>query len=279
MRPSTGCRGSSAHARVHSGDAERGRRRSRAIRSLREDAAAALIAGIRAPPPRLARRRAAVRPASRASPESVRAPCAHRCVPGGHCCTTRRATSSCFGIAHGPSPPRNAAGLSPRVRAGRHPRGQRDRDARRRRRPARHGRWSSACTGSSSEAPSGGRSRPSSSSREAGLLPIVLTNRDSHQPWIGRPELDGALIVPFSEPTVRSQTAGVEELLRAILRTFDVRGVVVHHNQWLYDRLHWIARSRPGLPDRRFHPHRRIPRRRLPAQQRARGRGRSRVTT
>lgn len=84
--------------------------------------------------------------------------------------------------------------------------------------------------------------------RDAGLLPIVLTNRDSHQPWIGRPELDGALILPFSEPTIRSQTPGVEELLRAIFRTFDVRGVVVHHNQWLYDRLHWIAASRPGLP-------------------------------
>jgi glycosyltransferase involved in cell wall biosynthesis len=84
--------------------------------------------------------------------------------------------------------------------------------------------------------------------REAGLLPIVLTNRDSHQPWITRPELDGALIIPFSEATSRSQTPGVEELLRALLRTFDVRGVVVHHNQWLYDRLHWLARSRPDVP-------------------------------
>ncbi|MFD4959974.1 glycosyltransferase [Microbacterium sp. NPDC058389] len=84
--------------------------------------------------------------------------------------------------------------------------------------------------------------------REAGFLPIVLTNRDSHQPWIARPELDGALVIPFSEATVDSQTPGVEELLRGILRSFDVRGVVVHHNQWLYDRLHWIARSRPGIP-------------------------------
>lgn len=84
--------------------------------------------------------------------------------------------------------------------------------------------------------------------REAGLLPIVLSNRDSHQPWIDRAELDGAIIIPFSEPTVRSQTPGVEELLRALLRTFDVRGVFVHHNQWLYDRLPWIARSRPGIP-------------------------------
>lgn len=84
--------------------------------------------------------------------------------------------------------------------------------------------------------------------REAGLLPIVLTNRDSHQPWVTRPELDGALLIPFSEPTVQSQTAGVEPLLRSLLRTFDVRGVVIHHNQWLYDRVAWIAASRPGIP-------------------------------
>jgi len=84
--------------------------------------------------------------------------------------------------------------------------------------------------------------------REAGFLPIVLTNRDSHQPWIQRTELDDALVIPFSEATSKSQTPGVEELLRGLLRTFDVRGVVVHHNQWLYDRLHWIARSRPDIP-------------------------------
>lgn len=84
--------------------------------------------------------------------------------------------------------------------------------------------------------------------REAGFLPIVIANRDSHQPWIGRSELDGALVIPFSEPTVHSQTTGTEQLLRALLGTFDVRGVVVHHNQWLYDRLPWITRSRPGIP-------------------------------
>lgn len=84
--------------------------------------------------------------------------------------------------------------------------------------------------------------------REAGFLPIVLTNRDSHQPWVTRPELDGALLIPFSEPTVVSQTPGIEPLLRGLLRTFDVRGVVVHHNQWLYDRLAWIAASRPDIP-------------------------------
>lgn len=84
--------------------------------------------------------------------------------------------------------------------------------------------------------------------REAGFLPIVLTNKDSQHPWIARPELEGALVIPFSEPTVESQTPGTEQVLRGILRTFDVRGVVVHHNQWLYDRLHWVARSRPSIP-------------------------------
>jgi glycosyltransferase involved in cell wall biosynthesis len=84
--------------------------------------------------------------------------------------------------------------------------------------------------------------------RDAGMLPIVVTNRDSHHPWIARPELDGALLMPFSEATSQSQTSGVEELLRALFRTFDIRGVAIHHNQWLYDRLHWIRRSRPEIP-------------------------------
>jgi glycosyltransferase involved in cell wall biosynthesis len=84
--------------------------------------------------------------------------------------------------------------------------------------------------------------------REAGFLPIVLSNKDSHHAWVTRAELDGALLIPFSEPTVDSQTPGIEQLLRGLLRTFDVRGVVIHHNQWLYDRVAWIAASRPGIP-------------------------------
>ncbi|WP_022878044.1 glycosyltransferase, partial [Microbacterium sp. B19] len=84
--------------------------------------------------------------------------------------------------------------------------------------------------------------------REAGFLPIVVSSRDSHHPWITRPELDGALVIPFSEHTARSQTPGVEQFLRAVLRHFDVRGVVLHHNQWLYDRVHWLRRSLPQVP-------------------------------
>jgi glycosyltransferase involved in cell wall biosynthesis len=84
--------------------------------------------------------------------------------------------------------------------------------------------------------------------RDAGFLPIVLTNRESHQPWLTRPELDGALLIPFSESTSLSQTPGVEQLLRALFASFDIRGVAIHHNQWLYDRIHWIRRSHPDLP-------------------------------
>ncbi|MGN8024973.1 glycosyltransferase [Microbacterium sp. 22242] len=84
--------------------------------------------------------------------------------------------------------------------------------------------------------------------REAGFLPIVLTNKDSHHAWILREELEGALLLPFSESTSLSQTPGTEQLLRTLVRLYDVRGVVVHHNQWLYDRLAWIRQSRPGIP-------------------------------
>ncbi|WP_181373545.1 glycosyltransferase [Microbacterium sp. HMWF026] len=84
--------------------------------------------------------------------------------------------------------------------------------------------------------------------REAGLLPVVLSSVDSHHPFIDRAELDGALVIPFSEPTATSQPPGREPLLSTLLERFDFRGVIVHHNQWLYDRLPFIAISRPGIP-------------------------------
>lgn len=84
--------------------------------------------------------------------------------------------------------------------------------------------------------------------KEAGLVPIVLAGRDSHHEWITRPELDGALLLPMSEITAMSQTAGSEPVLRALLENVDLRGVVVHHTQWLYDRLPFIRQSRPDVP-------------------------------
>lgn len=82
--------------------------------------------------------------------------------------------------------------------------------------------------------------------RDAGLLPIVITDRDSQQPWIGRDDLDGALVLCLSHPT--TSYPGDDLLLRAIVEQFDVRGVLVHHCQWLYDRLAWLRLSRPGVP-------------------------------
>lgn len=82
--------------------------------------------------------------------------------------------------------------------------------------------------------------------RDAGLLPIVITDRESQQPWITRAELDGALVLCLSHPTTGNP--GDDLLLRALVEQFDVRGVLVHHCQWLYDRLAWLRLSRPELP-------------------------------
>lgn len=84
--------------------------------------------------------------------------------------------------------------------------------------------------------------------REAGYLPIVISNVDSQHPFICRPELDGAMVIPMSEPTYASQEPGAEALLAGIVSHYDLRGVIVHHNQWLYDRLPWIRASRPEVP-------------------------------
>jgi glycosyltransferase involved in cell wall biosynthesis len=80
--------------------------------------------------------------------------------------------------------------------------------------------------------------------KEAGFLPIVLTDRDSAHPWIGRPELDGALVLPLSFPLPRGEEA---DLLLTLLSEFSVRGVHVHHNGWLYHRLAWFKAMDPSI--------------------------------
>lgn len=80
---------------------------------------------------------------------------------------------------------------------------------------------------------------------EAGLVPIVITDRDSHQPWITRPELEGALVLCLTHPIAGFPADDL--VLRALLEQYDVRGVLVHHCQWLYDRLSWMRLSRPDL--------------------------------
>jgi hypothetical protein len=81
--------------------------------------------------------------------------------------------------------------------------------------------------------------------RDEGFTPIVITDRPSTHQWITRPELDGAIVVPLTQPLVPDQEAA---FLNGILSSFDVRGVHVHHCSWLYQRLPWIRSVRPDLP-------------------------------
>lgn len=80
--------------------------------------------------------------------------------------------------------------------------------------------------------------------REAGMLPIVITDRPSHQPWIDRPEFKDALVLCLTFPI--QERPGDEPLLRSLVEQFDIKGVLIHHCQWLYDRLWWIKKYRPN---------------------------------
>jgi glycosyltransferase involved in cell wall biosynthesis len=80
--------------------------------------------------------------------------------------------------------------------------------------------------------------------KEAGFLPIVLTDRESSHPWISRPELDDALVLPLSWPIPGSAEA---DLLLTLLSEFSIRGIHVHHNGWLYHRLPWFKAMDPSI--------------------------------
>ena len=82
--------------------------------------------------------------------------------------------------------------------------------------------------------------------RQAGMLPVVVTDRDSHQPWILNPEFEGALVLCLTMPI--QDRIGDNPLLRALFEQFDVRGVLVHHCQWLYDALWRIKKYYPSVP-------------------------------
>jgi glycosyltransferase involved in cell wall biosynthesis len=84
--------------------------------------------------------------------------------------------------------------------------------------------------------------------REAGLLPIVVTDRPSGHPDIDRPTLDGALVIPLTTPMADEHES---RLLAELFTRFDIRGVHVHHCTWLYQRLPWIRTQYPdtGMVD------------------------------
>ncbi|MGY1662193.1 glycosyltransferase [Geodermatophilus sp. SYSU D00705] len=79
--------------------------------------------------------------------------------------------------------------------------------------------------------------------RDAGLFPIVLSDRPSGHPDIARPVFDDALVLPLNHPM---QGEHESRLLSQLFERFDVRGVHIHHCTWLYQRLPWIRAQYPG---------------------------------
>lgn len=80
----------------------------------------------------------------------------------------------------------------------------------------------------------------------AGFIPVILTDRDSHQPWITRPEFDNAVVLNLTTPL--QERVGDTPILRAIFEQFNVRGVLIHHCQWMYDHVWWIKQYFPQTP-------------------------------
>ena len=79
--------------------------------------------------------------------------------------------------------------------------------------------------------------------RQAGLLPIVITDSDSHQPWITRHEFDDTVLLPLTMPL--QDRVGDAPLLRALFEQFNVVGVLIHHCQWMYDNAWWVKHYFP----------------------------------
>lgn len=79
--------------------------------------------------------------------------------------------------------------------------------------------------------------------RQAGLLPIIITDSDGHQPWITRHEFDDAVLLPLTLPL--QDRVGDATLLRALFEQFNIVGVLIHHCQWMYDNVWWVKRYFP----------------------------------
>lgn len=79
-----------------------------------------------------------------------------------------------------------------------------------------------------------------------GLLPIVITDRDSLHPWITKDALADTLILPLAHP--QEEVSCDEPLLRALFERYEICGALIHHCQWLYDRTYWIKHFYPKCP-------------------------------
>lgn len=81
--------------------------------------------------------------------------------------------------------------------------------------------------------------------QQAGLLPIIITDRDGNQPWIAKDFCENALVLPLTPP-VQECWKDVP-LLRSLFEQFDIRGIAIHHCQWLYDHIWWVKQYFPNM--------------------------------
>lgn len=79
--------------------------------------------------------------------------------------------------------------------------------------------------------------------RDAGFIPIVITDRDGHQPWIADPAFDDAIMLPMTMPV--QERPGDSPVLRALFEQFDIAGILIHHCQWMYDNAWWVKAHFP----------------------------------
>lgn len=79
--------------------------------------------------------------------------------------------------------------------------------------------------------------------RDAGFIPIVITDRDGHQPWIADPAFDDAILLPMTMPV--QERPGDSPMLRALFEQFDIAGILIHHCQWMYDNAWWVKAHFP----------------------------------
>lgn len=79
--------------------------------------------------------------------------------------------------------------------------------------------------------------------RDAGFIPIVITDRDGHQPWIADPSFDDAILLPMTMPV--QERPGDSPVLRALFEQFDIAGILIHHCQWMYDNAWWVKTHFP----------------------------------
>lgn len=81
--------------------------------------------------------------------------------------------------------------------------------------------------------------------KDAGFLPIVITDQNSVHPWLDRPELDGCVVITLSFNHHEHQIDVA--FAHALLENFNVQGIVLHHSQYLYQMLPWITQHRPDV--------------------------------